>query len=75
MTFSKAFLETGCIVQSIPGDLVSYCKTGDDLELVSRHRLVICTCTSAGMMFTLGLRAGHFTHVFIDEVSLLPNCI
>lgn len=54
--------------QEVPPLIAAYCKTGDDLELVSRHRILVSTCSSAGMMFALGLKLGHFTHVFIDEV-------
>jgi hypothetical protein len=41
---------------------------GNDLETASHYRIVVCTCVSAGVLYSLGIKAGHFTHVIIDEV-------
>lgn len=49
--------------------MLPYCHTADDIELVSRRRLVIATCTTAGKLYELALQPGHFTHVFVDEVT------
>ena len=55
--------------QSIPTSIRDVCSDGEDLELVSRQRIVVCTCTTAGLMYSMDLLNGHFTHAFIDEVT------
>lgn len=45
-----------------------YCTTGEDLDMASRYRVVVSTCISAGTLYMCGIKAGHFTHVFVDEV-------
>ncbi|XP_070558599.1 RNA helicase Mov10l1-like [Ptychodera flava] len=54
-----------------------YCSDGNDLELVAHHRIVVSTCASAGMLYQLGLKSGHFTHVFVDEAGQAtePECL
>ena len=54
---------------NIPDCIRPYCEDGDNLEVVARRRVLVCTCTTAGMLYALGLRPGHFTHAFVDEVS------
>ncbi len=56
------------VLQSVPVVLRPLSSDGEDLELVARHRVLVCTCATAGLMYSLGLTAGHFTHAFIDEV-------
>ncbi|XP_058046260.1 RNA helicase Mov10l1 [Ahaetulla prasina] len=46
-----------------------YCKAGEDLHEASRFRIIIVTCSSAGMFYQIGVRFGHFTHVFVDEAG------
>lgn len=46
-----------------------FCTDGDDLHQVAMHRLIVCTCMTAGQFFSLDLSLGHFTHVFIDEAG------
>ena len=37
--------------------------------MLCRYRVVVATCNSAGLLYTADLKAGHFTHAFVDEVS------
>uniref|UniRef100_A0A7N6AM39 RNA helicase n=1 Tax=Anabas testudineus TaxID=64144 RepID=A0A7N6AM39_ANATE len=55
--------------ESIPEVLRSYSKAGEDIRHASFHRIVISTCSSAGMFHNIGLQVGHFTHVFLDEAG------
>ncbi|KAJ8245693.1 hypothetical protein GJAV_G00273480 [Gymnothorax javanicus] len=55
--------------ESIQEVLRQYCRAGEDLRHASFHRIVVSTCSSAGMFYQIGLRFGHFTHVFIDEAG------
>ncbi|XP_013400593.1 RNA helicase Mov10l1-like [Lingula anatina] len=61
---------------NIPEFLKPYCTTGDNLEVACRHRVVLCTCITAGLLNTVGLKSGHFTHAFIDEAGQAtePEC-
>ncbi|XP_062522848.1 putative helicase MOV-10 isoform X2 [Corticium candelabrum] len=52
-----------------PDCILPYCHTPDDLDLVSRYRVVVSTCVTAGTLYCLGLNVGHFTHVFVDEAG------
>nr|XP_060633769.1 RNA helicase Mov10l1 [Anolis sagrei ordinatus] len=54
-----------------------YCKDGEDIWQASRFRIIIVTCTSAGMFYQIGVRFGHFTHVFVDEAGQAsePECL
>ena len=36
--------------------------------MAARYRILVTTCVSAGVLYGQGIRAGHFTHVFVDEV-------
>ncbi|XP_056429697.1 RNA helicase Mov10l1 isoform X2 [Hyla sarda] len=59
-------------------DLVKpYCGPGEDIQKASRFRIIISTCSSAGMFYQIGLRVGHFTHVIIDEAGQAsePECL
>ncbi|CAH1782580.1 unnamed protein product, partial [Owenia fusiformis] len=57
-------------IEDCPECVQPYCMTGgDEIESVSRHRLIITTCSSTGSLYNLGLRVGHFTHCFIDEAG------
>ena len=54
--------------QNIPEDIENYSTNIEKLDVAAHYRIVICTCTTAGQLHTLGLAPGHFTHVIIDEV-------
>ncbi|XP_052403443.1 RNA helicase Mov10l1 isoform X3 [Carassius gibelio] len=55
--------------ESMPEDLRQYSRAGEDIRHASFHRIVVSTCSSAGMFYQIGLRVGHFTHVFVDEAG------
>ena len=55
-------------VQNIPESISPYCTDTDQLKMASRYRIIVSTCSTAGQLYSLGLRPGHITHVFIDEV-------
>ncbi|KAJ8374061.1 hypothetical protein SKAU_G00046410 [Synaphobranchus kaupii] len=55
--------------ESVQEVLRQYCRAGEDIRHASFHRIVVSTCCSAGMFYQIGLRVGHFTHVFIDEAG------
>lgn len=38
-------------------------------EEIGRHRITVGTCVSVGILYTMGLPRGHFTHVIIDEAG------
>ncbi|KAF8906751.1 RNA helicase [Gymnopilus junonius] len=40
-----------------------------DAEQLAKFRVVVSTCISAGVPASLGLKRGHFTHIFIDEAG------
>ncbi|XP_066040646.1 RNA helicase Mov10l1 isoform X1 [Chamaea fasciata] len=51
-------------------DLVKpYCKDGDDIKKTLWSRIVITTCSSAGLFYQADTRLGHFTHVILDEAG------
>lgn len=54
-----------------------YSGDGEDIWKASRFRIIICTCSSAGMFYQIGLRIGHFTHAFVDEAGQAsePECL
>ncbi|XP_037369257.1 RNA helicase Mov10l1 isoform X2 [Talpa occidentalis] len=54
-----------------------YCKDGEDIWRASRFRVIITTCSSAGLFYQIGVRVGHFTHVFVDEAGQAsePECL
>nr|XP_040019755.1 RNA helicase Mov10l1 [Gasterosteus aculeatus aculeatus] len=55
--------------ESIPEVLRQYSKAGEDIRHASFHRIVVSTCSSAGMFHNIGLQVGHFSHVFLDEAG------
>ncbi|KAM7057411.1 RNA helicase Mov10l1 [Acridotheres tristis] len=46
-----------------------YCKDGDDIQKALWSRIVITTCSSAGLFYQTDTRLGHFTHVILDEAG------
>ncbi|KAJ7997868.1 hypothetical protein DPEC_G00216620 [Dallia pectoralis] len=55
--------------EAITEVLRQYSRAGEDIKQASFHRVVVSTCSSAGMFYQIGLRVGHFTHVFLDEAG------
>nr|XP_021154068.1 RNA helicase Mov10l1 isoform X2 [Columba livia] len=46
-----------------------YCKDGEDISKALWFRIIITTCSSAGMFYQAEMRLGHFTHVILDEAG------
>ncbi|XP_064616004.1 LOW QUALITY PROTEIN: RNA helicase Mov10l1-like [Liolophura sinensis] len=63
--------------ESIPDSIRPYCYDDTNLQMVSHYRIIVCTCASAGMLLSLGIKVGHFTHVFVDEAGQAtePECL
>ncbi|XP_053575160.1 RNA helicase Mov10l1 [Bombina bombina] len=63
--------------ETINDTIKQYCGAGEDIRKASRFRIIISTCSSAGMFYQIGLRVGHFTHVFVDESGQAsePECL
>lgn len=63
--------------QDIPEAIEAYCTDTDQLDTVAHYRIIISTCSTAGQLYSLGLRAGHVTHVFVDEAGQAtePECL
>ena len=61
--------------QDIPEAIEAYCTDTEQLDTVAHYRIIISTCSTAGQLYSLGLRAGHVTHVFVDEVCDLTKFI
>ena len=39
------------------------------LEKIKSFRVIVCTCISASVLHGIGLAAGHFSHIFVDEAG------
>nr|XP_014428887.1 RNA helicase Mov10l1 isoform X2 [Pelodiscus sinensis] len=63
--------------EAISDTIKLYCKDGEDIWKASRFRIIITTCSSAGMFYQIGIRLGHFTHIFVDEAGQAsePECL
>ncbi|XP_023443066.2 RNA helicase Mov10l1 [Dasypus novemcinctus] len=63
--------------ETIIDTIKPYCKDGEDIWKASRFRVIITTCSSAGLFYQIGVRVGHFTHVFVDEAGQAsePECL
>ncbi|XP_030325089.1 RNA helicase Mov10l1 [Calypte anna] len=55
--------------ETIDDTLKPYCEDGDDVLKALWFRIIITTCSSAGMFYQTGIRHGHFTHVILDEAG------
>ncbi|NXY41678.1 M10L1 helicase, partial [Ceuthmochares aereus] len=49
--------------------LKPYCRDGEDIQKALWFRIIITTCSSAGMFYRPEVRLGHFTHVILDEAG------
>ncbi|XP_064361443.1 RNA helicase Mov10l1 [Dromaius novaehollandiae] len=56
-------------VEQIDDIVKPYCKDGDDIWKALWFRIIITTCSSAGLFYQTGIRLGHFTHVILDEAG------
>ncbi|XP_077977756.1 uncharacterized protein LOC144433319 [Glandiceps talaboti] len=63
--------------ETISETVQQYSHDGNSLTIVAHHRIVVSTCVTAGMLYQLGLKSGHFTHVFVDEAGQAtePECV
>ncbi|KAL4681365.1 hypothetical protein H8959_006842, partial [Pygathrix nigripes] len=67
-----------CRFEEIVIDAVKpYCRDGEDIWKASRFRIIVTTCSSSGLFYQIGVRVGHFTHVFVDEAGQAsePECL
>lgn len=55
--------------EMIPDTVKPFCKKIEDIASVSRCRVIVCTCITAGNFYTLNLTTDHFTHLFLDEAG------
>ncbi|TFK41414.1 P-loop containing nucleoside triphosphate hydrolase protein [Crucibulum laeve] len=39
------------------------------VEVLAKYRVVVSTCLSGGVPAQLGIKRGHYTHIFIDEAG------
>ena len=65
----SVFILFPLFAQSIPDNIRQYCTVGENLDIIVRYRILVCTCVTSGLLYSLGLKTGHFTHVFVDEVG------
>lgn len=40
-----------------------------DINVLEKYRVIVSTCASASVPFGMGIKPGHFTHIFIDEAG------
>ncbi|XP_009997745.1 PREDICTED: putative helicase Mov10l1 [Chaetura pelagica] len=55
--------------EQIDDVLKPYCEEADDIRKASWFRIIITTCSTAGMFYQTEIRLGHFTHVILDEAG------
>ncbi|NXG60331.1 M10L1 helicase, partial [Hemiprocne comata] len=55
--------------EQIDDVLKPYCEDADDIRKASWFRIIITTCSTAGMFYQTEIRLGHFTHVILDEAG------
>ncbi|KAM6301707.1 RNA helicase Mov10l1 [Podargus strigoides] len=56
-------------IEQIDDIVKPYCESGDDIQTAVWFRIVITTCSSAGLFYQAQIRRGHFTHVIVDEAE------
>lgn len=49
-------LNTHCPPQTVIEAIKAYCKDGEDIWKASRFRIIISTCSSAGLFYQIGVR-------------------
>lgn len=62
--------------QDLPKDLVKFSAVNDNLTFMlpvvgdlRKYRVIVSTCLSGGVPAHLGLKRGHFSHIFCDEAG------
>ncbi|KAJ7154607.1 RNA helicase [Mycena filopes] len=60
----------------LPKELVKFSSVNDNMTFVPpaveelrKYRVVVSTCLSGGVPAQLGIKRGHFTHIFCDEAG------
>ncbi|KAI0062752.1 P-loop containing nucleoside triphosphate hydrolase protein [Artomyces pyxidatus] len=60
----------------VPAELLPFTFINDKrvfshppLKTVRRYRVIVSTCMSAAFAAGIGLKRGHFTHIFVDEAG------
>lgn len=63
-------------VEDLPKTLKPFCLINENTvfavpqaEELAKYRVVVSTCLSGGVPASLGLKRGHYTHIFIDEAG------
>ncbi|XP_037676848.1 RNA helicase Mov10l1-like [Choloepus didactylus] len=67
-----------CRCKKTINDIIKpYCQDGEDLQKASHFKIIVATCSTAGLFYQLGIRSGHFTHLFVDEAGQAcePECL
>ncbi|KAI0294855.1 hypothetical protein B0F90DRAFT_1820972 [Multifurca ochricompacta] len=54
--------------EDIPEDVQGFSVFPDRAKLLA-HRVVLCTCSTAGSLQTLNIPVGHFSHIIVDEAA------
>ncbi|XP_014205092.1 probable RNA helicase armi [Copidosoma floridanum] len=44
-------------------------QTQVTMRTICRHRIIIGTCAALGVLYNMGCKIGHFTHIFVDEAG------
>ncbi|KAJ6581930.1 P-loop containing nucleoside triphosphate hydrolase protein [Mycena capillaripes] len=62
--------------ENLPKDLVKFSAVNDNstfvfpvVEDLRKYRVIVSTCLSGGVPANLGLKRGHFSHIFCDEAG------
>ncbi|XP_017743605.1 PREDICTED: RNA helicase Mov10l1 isoform X3 [Rhinopithecus bieti] len=65
------------VLQIVIDAVKPYCRDGEDIWKAARFRIIVTTCSSSGLFYQIGVRVGHFTHVFVDEAGQAsePECL
>ena len=65
------------LLQAIPEKVRLYCHPDEELIITARHKIVLTTCVTAGMFYSLSLPPDHFTQVYVDEAGQAtePECL
>ncbi|XP_075974584.1 putative RNA helicase armi isoform X1 [Anticarsia gemmatalis] len=69
----KPYCATVNIAREETGESMHEVMNGINIKVaasyIARHRICIGTCCGLGVLATLGLPKGHFTHVIVDEAG------
>lgn len=57
--------------------LLPHCMDTNEVDTAARHKIIVATCVTAGILYSLALPVGHFTRVFVDEAGQAtePECL